>query len=192
MMNNNMNTTMNNNVNANNKEYTVLVLVNKNGMSLLLNAKTGKYHTLTDENGSSTMASIRLLANFVSKLEKTEGKLVKIVYPKNLCGTLKYTIADEWIANGYKTEKGTELTKEYVDLVKYVNDMRLWLGSTNLIAVAGHGGLTTKNDKIAIDRAWKLIFSLTGEKAQSNNNKPVVNNKPSIPTFAKVNDDIKL
>jgi hypothetical protein len=186
------NNTMNNNkVENNNREYSVFTLVNKNGMALLMNNK-GKYITLTDENGSSTFASLQLLANFVNKLERTEDKLVKILYPRNLAGTLKYTVADEWIANGYKTEKGAQLTKEYCELVKYINDTRAYLNTNNLICIAAHSQLANKADKELTNRAWKKIFELTNttKSTYENKNKQVVNTKPEAPKFIKIDNNI--
>ena len=190
MMNNTMNTN-NNAVANNNREYLVFALVNKNGVALLLNGKTNKYITLTDEQGSSTMASAQLLANFVSKLERDTNKLVKIIYPKNLCGSLKIDSADKWIANNYTTEQGTQLTQNYCELIKYINDMRTYLGTSNLITVSPTGGLVNASDKQVVDKAWKALFNITNAKPAKQYARKPEGQKPALPSFVKVDESVE-
>jgi hypothetical protein len=191
-MKNNTMMNLNNVMDNNTKVVNTFVLVNKGGMALLMNAKTGKYMTYTDEQGSTTMASMNLLTQLVSKFERTDNVLNIVIYSRNLCGTLKLDNPDMWIANGYQTEQGTQLTKEYCEMAKYVNDVRRYLGTQNLVCKAPNGGLVNANEKIAIDKAWKAVFNhLNTKPAKQYARKPEGDTKPALPSFVKVDESVE-
>ena len=158
-------------------------LCGRNGKALLLNNNTNKYSTLTDDNNSTTMACITLLAKALEKMEQTEDTLNIVFLPKNLGGILKVDAVDEWIANGNKTANGTELSAEYVEFAKYISDMRKWLGTNNLIFKIQGGSLIRQNEKVMIDKAWRTLEKSGAKKAYS---RPAsIENKPTTPKTVK-------
>ena len=143
-------------------------IVGRNGKALLMNHNTNKYSTLDEEHsGSTTMACIKMLADLVSKFEQTEDRLNIIFIPRCLGGILRLNAVDEWIANGNKTANGIQLSEDYVELVKYVTDMRKWLGTNNLILKMQGSDLVRPNEKIMIDKAWRQLDKITKKNASS-------------------------
>ena len=182
---------MNNIKNNNVVNYT---LVGRNGKALLLNNTANKFSTLDDNNGSTTMACIKMLANLVEKFEQTEDTLNIVFLPRNLGGILKLTAVDEWIKNGNKTANGTQLSAEYVELAKYITDMRKWLGTNNLVFKIQGGDLIRQNEKAMIDKAWRQLDKV-GAKRETKATRPASTGvKPVAPKAVKAIavDDIDL
>lgn len=178
---------------ANTNNIVNYSIVGRNGKALLMNHNTNKYSTLDEEHsGSTTMASIKILAQLVSRLEQTENRLNIIFIPRCLGGILRLNAVDEWIANGNKTANGIQLSEDYVELVKYVTDMRKWLGTNNLILKMQGSDLIRPNEKIMIDKAWRQLDKLSAKNnssvtrpAMSGSERPVV---PSRVKAIAVND----
>lgn len=170
-------------------------IVARNGKTMLMNHNANKYSVLEDSNGSTTMASIKMLADLVSRLEQTEDTLNIIFIPRCLGGILRLNAVDEWIKNGNKTANGVQLSDDYVELVKYVTDMRKWLGTNNLILKMQGGDLIKPNEKIMIDKAWKQLDKLSAKNTSSSVTRPASKGtKPVIPSRVKAIavDDIEL
>ena len=152
---------------VNNKNNNVIMyfsLVCREGKALLLDNTTGVAKTLTDNNGSTTMAAIKMLANLVGTMEQTDDTLNIVFIPRNLGGILKLDAVDSWIANGGKTEKGTQLSEEYIQFAKYITDMRKWLGTNNLVFKIQGGNLIRNNEKAMIDAAWRAMDKVIAKK----------------------------
>ena len=171
----------NNNVVRNNKEVRNYTIVCREGKALLLNNNTNKFSTLTDENGSTTMAAIKMLASLVEKMEQTDNVLNIVFIPRNLGGILKLDAVDKWIANGNKTDNGTELSEEYVAFAKYITDMRKWLGTNNLILKIQGGTLIRENEKKLIDAAWRAMDKVSAKKKQTYNRPAMNTARPVTP-----------
>lgn len=154
---------MMNNNNVVRNEVRNFSLVCREGKALLLNNTTGKYSTLTDDNGSTTMAAIKMLADLVGRMEQTPNILNIVFIPRNLGGILKLDAVDTWIANGNKTDKGVQLSDEYVELAKYITDMRKWLGTNNLVLKIQGGNLMRDHEKKMVDTAWKQLNIITNK-----------------------------
>lgn len=174
------------NKNVKNNNVVNYTLVGRNGKALLLNNNTNKYSVLNDNNGSTTMACIKMLANLVEKFEQTEDILNIVFLPRNLGGILKLTAVDEWIANGNKTANGTQLSKEYVELAKYITDMRKWLGTNNLVFKIQGGELIRNTEKPMIDKAWRQLDKVVARNTNKTYTRPASNNvKPVAPNAVK-------
>ena len=177
--NNNMEGTHMANTNNNIVNYS---LVGRNGKALLLNNNTNKYSTLEDKAGSTTMACIKMLAQLVSKFEQTENTLNIVFLPRNLGGILRVDAVYEWINNGNKTANGTELSEEYIELAKYISDMRKWLGTNNLIFKIQGGQLVRNNEKAMIDKAWRQLDKIANKATNKAYTRPAMNSvKPAAP-----------
>ena len=188
----NLNNVMNNETNT--KVVNTYVITNKDGVALLYNAKNGKYMTLKDEAGT-TLAAMKLMAQLVNKLERTDNVLNIVIYSKAMCGSLKLDAPDMWIANNYTTEKGAQLTQEYCELCKYVNDTRKYLGTQNLVCKAPNSSLVNASEKVAIDKAWKALFNHLNTKPANKKQyarMPEGNTKPVMPSFVAVSKDVEL
>ena len=135
----------------------------REGKALLLNNTTGKYSTYIDDYGSTTMAAIKMLADLVGRMEQTPNILNIVFIPRNLGGILKLDAVDTWIANGNKTDKGVQLSDEYVELAKYITDMRKWLGTNNLVLKIQGGNLMRDYEKKMVDTAWKQLNVITNK-----------------------------
>lgn len=164
-------------------------IVGRNGKALVLNNNTNKYSVLDDE--STVMACMKILAELVSRLEQTEDILNIIFIPRCLGGILRLGAVDEWIANGNKTANGVQLSDDYVELAKYITDMRKWLGTNNLILKIQGGQLIRPNEKIMIDKAWRQLDKLSAKKTGSVTRPASKGTKPMAPKAIKaiaVND----
>ena len=169
-------------------------IVCRNGKALVMNHNSNKYSVLEDKEGSTVMASIRMLANLVEKFEQTKDTLNIVFIPRNLGGILRLTAVDEWIKNGNKTNGGTELSAEYVELAKYITDMRKWLGTNNLILKIQGGDLIRPNEKILIDKAWRQLDKVAGKAKSSSVTRPAMSGseRPVVPSSVKAMNDIEL
>ena len=169
-------------------------IVCRNGKALVMNHNTNKYSVVNEVSGSTVMASIRMLANLVEKFEQTEDTLNIVFIPRNLGGILRLTAVDEWIKNGNKTNGGTELSAEYVELAKYITDMRKWLGTNNLILKIQGGVLIRPNEKIMIDKAWRQLDKVAGKAKSSSVTRPAMSGseRPVVPSSVRAMDDIEL
>jgi hypothetical protein len=145
--------------------YTI---VGRNGKALVLNNNTNKFSVLNDNN--TTMACIKMLADLVSRLTQTDDVLNIVFIPRCLGGILRLSAVDEWIANGNKTANGVQLSEDYVELVKYVTDMRKWLGTNNLILKIQGGDLIRPTEKPMIDKAWRQLDKIAGKANKTNTN----------------------
>ena len=181
---------MMNNNNVMKNEVRNFSLVCREGKALLLNNTTGKYSTLTDDNGSTTMAAIKMLADLVGRMEQTPNILNIVFIPRNLGGILKLDAVDSWIANGNKTDKGVQLSDEYVELAKYITDMRKWLGTNNLVLKIQGGNLMRDHEKKMVDTAWRAMDKVVAKKPvytrpADNSTRPV---KPSVVQAVQTDD----
>jgi hypothetical protein len=145
--------------------YTI---VGRNGKALVLNNNTNKFSQFNDDNNNTTMACIKMLANLVGKLEQTDDTLNIVFIPRCLGGILRLGAVDEWIANGNKTANGIQLSEDYVELVKYVTDMRKWLGTNNLVLKIQGGDLIRPTEKPMIDKAWRQLDKIAGKANKTN------------------------
>ena len=165
---------------------TTIISVSVKPLALLLNNTANKFSTLDDSNGSTTMACIKMLAHLVEKFEQTEDTLNIVFLPRNLGGILKVNAVDEWIANGNKTTNGTQLSKEYVEFAKYISDMRVWLGTNNLIFKIQGGDLVRNNEKKMIDTAWRQLDKITKKTKAPEYTRPASKGaKPVVPNSVK-------
>lgn len=153
---------------ANNMSVVNYTIVGRNGKALVLNNNTNKFSVLNDDN--TTMACIKMLANLVSRLTQTDDVLNIVFIPRCLGGILRLSAVDEWIANGNKTANGVQLSEDYVELVKYVTDMRKWLGTNNLILKIQGGDLIRPTEKPMIDKAWRQLDKIAGKANKTNTN----------------------
>ena len=151
---------------ANNMSVVNFTIVGRNGKALVLNNNTNKFSVLNDDN--TTMACIKMLADLVSRLTQTDDTLNIVFIPRCLGGILRLGAADEWIANGNKTANGVQLSEDYVELVKYVTDMRKWLGTNNLILKIQGGDLIRPTEKPMIDKAWRQLDKIAGKANKTN------------------------
>lgn len=151
---------------ANNMSVVNYTIVGRNGKALVLNNNTNKFSVLNDDN--TTMACIKMLADLVSRLTQTDDVLNIVFIPRCLGGILRLGAADEWIANGNKTANGVQLSEDYVELVKYVTDMRKWLGTNNLVLKIQGGDLIRPTEKPMIDKAWRQLDKIAGKANKTN------------------------
>lgn len=158
--------------------YTI---VGRNGKALVLNNNTNKFSVLNDDNNSTTMACIKMLADLVSRFEQTDDVLNIVFIPRCLGGILRLGAVDEWIANGNKTANGIQLSEDYVELVKYVTDMRKWLGTNNLVLKIQGGDLIRPNEKPMIDKAWRQLDKIAGKANKTNG----ASRRPKAPNSIK-------
>lgn len=132
----------------------VYVIANRAGKAVLMNER--KQYKV-EEGNSSIMASMKLLAKFMSGIKDNSDEIV-VILPKNLAGVMNAKNANKWLANGNKTVKGVQLTENYVNLVKYISDMRLYLGNVTF-KLQGNENVTN-TEKIYVRLAWQCLGHL--------------------------------
>lgn len=109
-------------------ENKTLVVVNRNGKAVVYNGENKKHYTVSDE--STSMASIKAIISIMESLDKDNDFVTTIVLPVNLNILLSPKVIDTLIRNGYKSSDGTKtFTKEYLDSLKYISDLKAYLGT---------------------------------------------------------------
>lgn len=161
----------------NNKEEMNLVfaVVNRNNVALLLNGKSNKYSKFTGD--STTKASLRAISTLLNKVSERDFETLTIIVPKNLACILRKDSVYNWINNGNKTDKGTQLDDEFIELAKYISDMRNWFGSKVKIKMIDTPIITPEEHKM-MKNAWNQLDKVTGYRKATT----VANTKPELPS----------
>ncbi len=149
-------------------------VVNRNGKALLINGSTNKYSQF--DHQYTNKASMTLIAKLLERLaESDKYESVTILLPKNLGFLLRKDLVNEWIANGNKAHSGAELDSEFIELAKYISDMRTWLGNKVGFKMTGTI-IMTPEEELFMKQAWNQLDKLTNYKPAYNKhmiNKPV-------------------
>ena len=102
------------------------------------------------------MAALNAVAEVLENLDADSEDLHIILVPKCLGLLLKLDGPAKIRENGYKTEKGTELSEEFVNYMCAINELREWLG-TNVVRFKIQGSqLLYKNELEMISNCWKI------------------------------------
>lgn len=117
---------------------------------------------ITVESTTTTMASLQAVANILDKIVKDVKAdeeyttLNIILIPKTLSLLLKRDEAKKIKANGYKTLKNNKpLTKEFVDLMIYINNLRDWLTTSTVRFKIQGSEILYPNEREFIQVAWE-------------------------------------
>ena len=161
--------------NRENEMNMVFAVVNRNNVALLLNCKSNKYSKFSGNN--TTKASLRAISTLLDKVSERDFETLTIIVPKNLACILRKDSVYNWINNGNITDRGTQLDDEFVELVKYISDMRNWFGSKVKIKMIDTPIITPEEHKY-MKSAWNLLDKETGYKAATT----VANTKPELPS----------
>ena len=161
--------------NRENEMNMVFAVVNRNNVALLLNCKSNKYSKFSGNN--TTKASLRAISTLLDKVSERDFETLTIIVPKNLACILRKDSVYNWINNGNITDRGTQLDDEFVELVKYISDMRNWFGSKVKIKMIDTPIITPEEHKY-MKSAWNLLDKETGYKTA----KTVANTKPELPS----------
>lgn len=161
--------------NRENEMNMVFAVVNRNNVALLLNCKSNKYSKFSGNN--TTKASLRAICSLLNKVSECDFETLTVIVPKNLACILRKDSVYNWINNGNITDRGTQLDDEFVELVKYISDMRNWFGSKVKIKMIDTPIITPEEHKY-MKSAWNLLDKVTGYKTA----KTVANTKPELPS----------
>lgn len=161
--------------NRENEMNMVFAVVNRNNVALLLNCKSNKYSKFSGNN--TTKASLRAISTLLDKVSERDFETLTIIVPKNLACILRKDSVYNWINNGNITDRGTQLDDEFVELVKYISDMRNWFGSKVKIKMIDTPIITPEEHKY-MKSAWNLLDKETGYKTATT----VANTKPELPS----------
>jgi hypothetical protein len=132
----------------------VYVIANRGNKAVLMNDRK-QYKVAEDK--STTMASLKLLAKFMSGIKDNSDEIV-VILPKNLGCLMNSTLANKWLANSNRTTKGVQLTEDYVSIVKYIGDMRRYLGNVTFKLQGSES--VTNTEKIYVKLAWQCLENL--------------------------------
>lgn len=132
----------------------VYVIANRAGKAVIMNDK--KQYKV-EENNNTIMASMKLLAKFMNGIKDNSDEIV-VILPKNLAGVMNAKNANKWLANGNRTVKGIQLSEEYVNLAKYISDMRLYLGNVTFKLQGSES--VTNTEKVYVNLAWQCLGKL--------------------------------
>lgn len=147
----------NNNVKMN---KVVCAIVNRNGKALVVNGSNNKCSMLEHDN--SNKASLLAMAKLLEVASKDNNMELTILVPKNLGFILRKESVYQWIDNGNKTAKGTELDSDFIELCKYVSDMRLALGAKRVKVKMTGTILMTPEEEQLMKQAWNHLDKKTG------------------------------
>lgn len=132
----------------------VYVIANRAGKAVIMNDR--KQYKV-EEGNTTTMASMKLLAKFISGIKDNSDEIV-VILPKSLAGVMSVKNANKWLANGNKTVKGVQLSEDYVNLAKYISDMRLYLGNVTFKLQGSEN--VTNTEKVYVNLAWQCLGKL--------------------------------
>jgi hypothetical protein len=161
--------------NKENEMNMVFAVVNRNNVALLLNGKSNKYSKFTGD--STTKASLRAISTLLNRVSDRDFETLTIIVPKNLACILRKDSVYEWVKNGNKTGKGTQLDDEFIELAKYISDMRNWFGSKVKVKMIDTPIITPEEHKY-MKSAWNLLDKETGYRKTTT----VANSKPELPS----------
>ena len=155
-----------------------VIVTNRENKALVFKSdelKDNKYVEFNDE--STTMASLNAVINVLENIPEDSSDLHIVLLPKCLGLMLKLDQPAKIRDNGYKTDKGAELTQEFVDLMCYANELRAYL-TTQVVRFKIQGSqLLYKNEIEMINTAWKITDQVV---------KPNYTNKPRQQAGQKV------
>ena len=169
-----------------------VILTNRNNSAFIFKSeemKDNKYVEVKDDN-STTMASLNAVISVLENIPEDSSDLHIVLLPKCLGLMLKLDNPAHIRDNGYKTDKGAELTKEFVDLMCYANELRAWL-TTGVVRFKIQGSqLLYKNEIEMINTAWRITDGLVKpsytnkarQQAGQKVNRPAGVKKPVRPT----------
>jgi predicted ribonuclease YlaK len=134
-----------------------IIITNRDNKALVFKSeemKNNKYVEFKDN--STTMASLNAVIDVLENIPEDSEDLHIVLLPKCLGLMLKMDNPAHIRDNGYKTDKGTSLTEEFVDLMCYANELRAWL-TTGVVRFKIQGSqLLYKNEIEMINAAWKI------------------------------------
>ena len=142
-----------------NNNNVVCAIVNRNGKALVVNGSNNKCSMLEHDN--SNKASLLAMAKLLEVASKDNNMELTILVPKNLAFILRKESVYQWIDNGNKTAKGTELDSDFIELCKYVSDMRLALGRRVKVKMTGTILMTPEEEQL-MKQAWNHLDKKTG------------------------------
>ena len=155
-----------------------IVVTNRENKALVFKSeemKDNKYVEFKDD--STTMASLNAVIDVLENIPEDSEDLHIVLLPKCLGLMLKLDNPAHIRDNGYKTDKGSSLTEEFVDLMCYANELRAWL-TTGVVRFKIQGSqLLYKNEIEMINTAWKITDKVV---------KPNYTNKPRQQAGQKV------
>ena len=138
----------------------VCAIVNRNGKALVVNGSNNKCSMLEHDN--SNKASLLAMAKLLEVASKDNNMELTILVPKNLGFILRKESVYQWIDNGNKTKNGTELDSDFIELCKYVSDMRLALGAKRVKVKMTGTILMTPEEEQLMKLAWNHLDKKTG------------------------------
>lgn len=138
-----------------------LCVVSRGDQVLTYNNSNKKYSIFNCPEGTgASMGALQTIATILENISDEEKDLNIILIPKNLGLLLKRDTAYEIRDNEYKTKTGKQLTKEYVDMMCYINDLRAWFGTDVVrMKIAGSEALYPNEKKIIKD-TWDKFDEL--------------------------------
>jgi predicted ribonuclease YlaK len=141
--------------------------------------KDNKYATIKDEN-STTMACLNAVIEVLENIPEDSKDLHVLLIPKCLGLMLKQDNPQHIKDNGYRTDKGSELSEGLIDLMIYANELRAWLTTSTVRFKIQGSQLLYKNEQTMINQCWDLLDKIMKPKS---NNKPqrAAGTKPQRP-----------
>ena len=144
-----------------------LCIVSREDQVLTYNNSNKKYSIFNCPEGTgASMSALQAIATLLENIPEEEKDLNIILIPKNLGLLLKRDTAYEIRDNDYTTKTGKKLTKEYIDMMCYINDLRAWFGTDIVrMKIAGSEALYPNEKKIIKD-TWEKFDELTKQNIE--------------------------
>jgi predicted ribonuclease YlaK len=144
-----------------------LCVVSRGDQVLTYNNTNKKYSIFNCPEGTgASMSALQTIATLLENIPENETNLNIILIPKNLGLLLKKETAYEVRDNNYTTKTGKKLTKEYIDMMCYINDLREWFGTSIVrFKIAGSEALYANEKKIIKD-TWNKFDELTKQNIE--------------------------
>ena len=144
-----------------------LCIVSREDQVLTYNNSNKKYSIFNCPEGTgASMSALQAIATLLENIPEEEKDLNIILIPKNLGLLLKRDTAYEIRDNDYTTKTGKKLTKEYIDMMCYINDLRACFGTDIVrMKIAGSEALYPNEKKIIKD-TWEKFDELTKQNIE--------------------------
>ena len=119
-----------------------------------------RYTKVVKKDAGTAMASLYAIAQVLESIDENRKDCTTIIIPKFLGLMLKINAPAEIRANGYKTQYGKELSREYVDMMCYINELRSYL-TTRVVRFLIEGSTRlTREQTMLIGKCWDVTDTI--------------------------------
>lgn len=139
----------------------------------------------------TAMTALYAIAEVLENMNPNAKECTTIIIPKFLGLLLKISAPAEVRARGYVSEYGKQLSKEYIDIMCYINELRSYLTTKVVrLTITGSSRLT-REQVILIGKCWDITDTVIAPSRKKEVRAEQKTNKPVRPSFMDNKSTIK-